>query len=89
MIIDKTGKIVFKGHPVNRSSLEEDFDTLRKDGIITGEGCGSAESTDDGDASIPEGYAEMDPKELEVDIATNTAAIEELTKDSDVCEMAI
>ena len=39
MIIDKAGKIVFKGHPLMRPNLEEDLDILRKDGTISGEGC--------------------------------------------------
>ena len=89
MIIDKTGKIVFKGHPANRSNLEEDFDTLRKDGTISGEGCAAAEApADGGEAPVPEGYEEMDLKELTEDIAAATAAIEELTKDSEVVEIA-
>lgn len=88
MIIDKTGKIVFKGHPANRSNLEEDFDTLRKDGTITGEGCAAAEKAEGGEEPVPEGYSEMDPKELEEDIAAATAAIEELTKDPEVVEIA-
>jgi len=69
MIIDKTGKIVFKGHPANRPDLEADFDILRKDGVITGEGCASAEApADGGEAPIPEGYSEMDQAALDADI---------------------
>merc|ERR1719450_742637 len=30
MLVDTTGKIVFKGHPANRKDLEADFDTLLK-----------------------------------------------------------
>lgn len=36
MLIDTKGKIVFKGHPANRSNLEEDFDTLLKGEEIFG-----------------------------------------------------
>jgi len=69
MIIDKTGKIVFKGHPANRPDLEADFDALRKDETISGEGCASVDApADGGEAPIPEGYSEMDPKTLEEDI---------------------
>jgi thiol-disulfide isomerase/thioredoxin len=88
MLIDKTGKIVFKGHPANRPNLEEDFDTLRNGGTISGEGCAAAEKVEGGEEPIPEGYIEMDPKELEEDIAAASAGIEELTKDSEVTEIA-
>jgi hypothetical protein len=36
MIIDKTGKIVFKGHPANRSDLAKDFDDLLADKTLEG-----------------------------------------------------
>jgi hypothetical protein len=89
MLIDKTGKIVFKGHPANRPNLEEDFDTLRNGGTISGEGCAAAEKAE-GAAEEPvlEGYTEMDPKELQEDIVAATDAIEGLTKDSEVLEIA-
>jgi len=38
MLIDTTGKIVFKGHPATRPDLEADFDTLLKGEAITGAG---------------------------------------------------
>jgi len=38
MLIDTTGKIVFKGHPASRPDLEKDFDTLLKGEAITGAG---------------------------------------------------
>lgn len=38
MIVDQNGKIVFKGHPATRKNLEEDLDTLRTGGTLTGEG---------------------------------------------------
>lgn len=38
MLIDTTGKIVFKGHPATRPDLEADFDTLLKGEAITGPG---------------------------------------------------
>jgi hypothetical protein len=88
MLIDKTGKIVFKGHPANRSNLEEDFETLRNGGTITGEGCAAAEKAEGGEEPVPEGYSEMDPNELQADVAAATAAIEELTKDTEVLEIA-
>jgi hypothetical protein len=36
MIIDKQGKIAYKGHPASRPNLEEDFDNLKKDIPLTG-----------------------------------------------------
>jgi len=42
MLIDTTGKIVFKGHPANRSDLEADFDALLKGESITGPGTEAA-----------------------------------------------
>ena len=36
MIIDKEGKIAYKGHPASRPNLEEDFDNLKKGIPLTG-----------------------------------------------------
>lgn len=47
MIIDTTGKIVFKGHPANRPNLEEDFDKLLKGEPITGAGTESENKPDE------------------------------------------
>ena len=35
ILVDKEGKIVFKGHPASRPNLEEDFDKLLKGEKIT------------------------------------------------------
>lgn len=89
MLIDKEGKIVFKGHPASRSNLEQDFDDLRAGKAITGEGTtGGAAGGEGGDAAVPEGYTEWDMNELEADVSAATAAIEELTKDEDVKTIA-
>jgi len=45
MLIDKKGKIAFKGHPAKRD-LEKDIDSLLKDEELTGEGCGSAKKVE-------------------------------------------
>jgi biopolymer transport protein ExbD len=42
MLIDKDGKIVFKGHPANRKNLEEDLEKLANGETLTGEGCAPA-----------------------------------------------
>jgi len=64
MLVDKAGKIVFKGHPANRPNLEQDLETLAADGTISGKGCAPAEGAgtsggDDGEGvKIPEGMKE-------------------------------
>lgn len=83
MIIDKSGKIAYKGHPASRPNLEEDFDNLRKDIPLTGQGCATVESAG-GEEAAPEGYVEMDGATLAADIEKATAGIEELTKNEDV-----
>jgi hypothetical protein len=68
MLIDKEGVIAFKGHPANRSDLEEDFGKLLNGEKLTGEGCASAESGDGGDAGPKEGFADFNPDILAEDI---------------------
>lgn len=70
MIIDTTGKIVFKGHPASRKNLEQDFDDLVAGKTITGEGTGAEAPEEEGGAS---GSSKVDP-------ATALAAIEEFAK---------
>jgi hypothetical protein len=41
MLVDKSGKIVFKGHPASRD-LEKDLNALKAGEILTGEGCTAA-----------------------------------------------
>ena len=36
MIVDKTGKIVFKGHPSKRKNLEQDLDDLSEGKSLEG-----------------------------------------------------
>jgi thiol-disulfide isomerase/thioredoxin len=59
MIIDTTGKIVYKGHPATRPDLEADFDTLLKGEAITGAGT-EAEAPAGGDAAGGDDGKEMD-----------------------------
>lgn len=46
-IVDTKGKVVFMGHPANRSDLVQDFNDLLEGKAITGKGCEAA--TGDGD----------------------------------------
>jgi len=50
MLLDTTGKIVFKGHPAGRPDLEADFDTLLKGEKIKTEG-GDDEEKAEGEAA--------------------------------------
>lgn len=47
MLVDATGKIVFKGHPASRPNLEQDFDDLLAGKPITGAGTESENKPDD------------------------------------------
>ncbi len=47
MLVDTNGTIVFKGHPANRSNLEQDFDDLLAGKAITGPGTEAAGGGDD------------------------------------------
>jgi hypothetical protein len=38
MLIDRSGKIVFKGHPAERENLEQDIDDLIEGKTLTGKG---------------------------------------------------
>ena len=38
MLIDKSGKIVFRGHPEKRKNIDKDIDMLIKGETITGPG---------------------------------------------------
>lgn len=73
MIIDTNGKIVFKGHPANRSDLEADFDALLKGEKITGAG-----TEDEGAPKAKEGDAAPGGKELD-----SSACLEAITKFKD------
>lgn len=52
MIIDKTGKIVFKGHPAGRKDLAKDFSDLLEDKTLEGleAGAGAADGASEEEA---------------------------------------
>lgn len=52
MLIDKNGKIAFKGHPAERESIEKDLDTLARGEELTGKG--TAASTQETEAPSEE-----------------------------------
>jgi len=84
MIIDKEGKIAFKGHPATRQDLAKDFDQLLKgEEPLTGQGTasankpGAADEEDDGKTKD-----DLDNKEVNEEIdAFKKVAKEELQKD--------
>lgn len=47
LLLDTKGRIVFKGHPATRKSLEDDFNTLLKGEALTGDGAWVEASTSD------------------------------------------
>jgi len=70
MVIDKNGKIVYKGHPSSRN-LEADFDTLRKGENLTGNGVYTGEKKEEGgetEEKIPEGMKEVDAAAIGAEI---------------------
>ena len=61
MLIDTKGKIVFKGHPANRTDLVADFNTLLEGGTISGQGTEPTGGAGAGAAAAPKG------KDLDID----------------------
>ena len=69
MLVDTKGMIVFKGHPANRSNLEQDFDDLLAGKSITGPGTEAAGGDDEEEGEAGSGK-NPDPE-------TSLAAIDE------------
>ena len=69
MLVDTKGMIVFKGHPANRSNLEQDFDDLLAGKAITGPGTEAAGGDDEEEGEAGSGK-NPDPE-------TSLAAIDE------------
>merc|ERR1719502_519878 len=60
MLLDTTGKIVFKGHPAGRPDLEADFDALLKGETIKTEGEEEDEAEEEGATNALNGAACME-----------------------------
>jgi len=91
MLIDKEGKIAFKGHPANRKNLEQDIDDLIAGKALTGEGTGPApvaEGAAAGAPAIPEGFEEMDSDKISREVETNKAILEGFAKDESMKDAA-
>ena len=62
MLVDKEGRIVFKGHPAERPNLEQDLDDLAAGKALTGKGAWSGDSAkeEEGGVLSQEGFKELD-----------------------------
>jgi len=93
MIIDKEGKIAFKGHPATRQDLEKDFDQLLKgDEPLTGQGTASAAKAGaGGDDDDEDGKQkdDLDTKEINEEMdAFKKVAKDDLQKDETLKALA-
>ena len=88
MLIDKQGKIAFKGHPANREDLEADFDALLNGESLAGEGCGAKVEEPDAKADLPKGFKELDMAGVSSEIDTLHAVFEGFTKDEEMIKSA-
>lgn len=84
MLVDKEGKIAFKGHPAGRPNLQQDLDDLAAGKALTGEGTGPAKVEDGAAAAVPEGFSEMDQEVLKRELDANKLVLEGFTKDEDL-----
>jgi hypothetical protein len=67
LLVDKSGTIVFKGHPASRDNLEEDIDNLLKGQALTGEGVASAKAEGADSSEEPKYEPKPDFKTLDLD----------------------
>ena len=86
MLIDKEGKIAFKGHPASRPNLEQDLKDLADGKAITGEGTGPSKSEGGGDDL--EGFKELDEAKINGQTAEIAKVFEGFTKDEELGEAA-
>jgi len=89
MLVDKEGKIAFKGHPANRKNLEQDIDDLIAGKALTGEGTGPAPVVEGEKApAIPEGFEELDADVIGREVETNKLTLEGFAKDDSMKDAA-
>jgi len=89
MLIDKQGKIAFKGHPANREDLEKDLDALLKGETLTGEGCSPAaqDAAEEAKAAMPEGFEKLDSDAVAKELESISGVFEGFTKDEEMGEL--
>ena len=92
MLIDKTGTIVFKGHPAKRPNLEDDLDKLRNGECLTGDGVFSGEKKEEAGEKKEEkkddGFKEVDAAAINQEIDGFKAVAEGLQADAEIKELA-
>lgn len=98
MLLDKQGKIVFKGHPATRKDLQQDLDDLAAGKEITGEGCAPAKKADDAKAAdeekdadadaVPEGFKELDKEVVNKECEEHKTVMEDFTKNEELAKEA-
>lgn len=89
MLIDKSGTIVFKGHPATRPNLEKDLDDLKAGVALTGEGIAAAPAGGDDETKpegIPEGFKEVDAEAITKEVDSFKEVLEGLQKDATLKE---
>jgi len=91
MLLDKNGKIVFKGHPASRKNLEQDMNDLMNDKEITGEGTAPADKNEDegkeakaADTAIPEGFTELKKEDVDSECENHAKVMEAWKADEDL-----
>jgi len=91
MLIDMSGRIIFKGHPAGRNDLEGDLTKLANGEELTGEGivngpvAGDAEKKAD---EVPEGFKEMDLSVVDKEIAAFKTVCSGFQKDKELQKVA-
>jgi len=93
MLLDKKGKIVFKGHPASKKNLEQDMNDLMNDKEITGEGTAPADNAaapeeKRDEKAIPEGFSEMSKDDVAKECEEHAKVMEAWKTDDDLKESA-
>jgi len=87
MLIDKQGKIAFKGHPANRKDLEADLDALLKGETLTGEGCAAAQEEGGEAKPMEDGFKKLDQDVISKELESINGVFEGFTKDEEMVEL--
>lgn len=88
MLLDKSGKIVFKGHPATRKNLEQDLDDLCDGKELTGDGCGPAAPAGGAAGGMPEGFTELDKVTVEKECEGHKTAMEGFKENEELATAA-
>jgi thiol-disulfide isomerase/thioredoxin len=86
MLIDKSGKIVFKGHPASRD-IEKDLNALKAGEVLTGEGVATAAAGGADEAEDP-AFKPVDADLINKEIDSFAEIAEAMQKDAEISELA-